>query len=101
MKYLKYFQKEVERSTYKDSSEFILPNVNYVVESDSVNFNPYVPPVPAGGIVYFSEGKLKSIHYNDWTSDLGIPVGVITIPQGFAPDGKARMVALSGQTKVT
>lgn len=100
MKYLKYFQTEVERSTYKDSSEFILPNVSYVVESDSVNFDPYIPPVPAGGIVYFADGKLKSIHYNDWDNSLGTPVGVITIPKGFAPDGKARMVALSGETSV-
>lgn len=46
MKYLKYFQTETERSTYKSSSDFILPNVNYVVESDSVDFDPYVPPVP-------------------------------------------------------
>ena len=42
MKYLKYFQTEVERSTYKSSSDFILPNVNYVVESNSVEFNPNI-----------------------------------------------------------
>lgn len=51
--------------------------------------------------MYFTDGKLKSIHYNDWDNSLGTPVGVITIPKGFAPDGKARMIALSGQTNTT
>ena len=97
MKYLKYFQKEVERSTYKDSSEFILPNVNYVVESDSVNFNPYVPQ-KAGDIVYYVNGGLKTIGYADWKTDLGTPVGVIVVPKGFAPDGKARMISLKYAT---
>ena len=91
---------------------FINPNA---IKSNSLDFNKFIgsedflkrlekierylwpPPVPAGGIVYFTEGKLKSIHYNDWDNSLGTPVGVITIPEGFAPDGKARMVALSGQ----
>lgn len=100
MKYLKYFKTEIERSDYKSSSNFILPNVNYVVESGSVDFNPYVPqivPPAAGDIVYYKDGSLKTIGYTEWKSELGTPVGVITIPAGFAPDGKARMVALSGQ----
>lgn len=101
MKYLKYFKTETERSDYKSSSEFILPNVNYVVESDSVDFNPYVlVPQKAGDIVYYVNGSLKTIGYTNWKTELGTPVGVITIPEGFAPDGKARMVALSGQTSV-
>lgn len=101
MKYLKYFETEIERSTYKSSSDFILPNVSYVVESDSVDFNPYVElkvPQKAGDIVYYVNGGLKTIGYADWDASLGIPVGVITIPEGFAPDGKARMLALSGVT---
>jgi hypothetical protein len=103
MKYLKYFQTETERSAYKDSSNFILPNVNYVVESDSVNFNPYVPKVPqkAGDIVYYVNGGLKTIGYANWDSSLGTPIGVIIIPEGFAPDRKARMVALSGESDTT
>ena len=103
MKHLRLFKTEAERSTYKGSSDFILPNVNYVVESDSVEFNPYVEPkVPqkAGDIVYYVDGSLKTIGCAEWDNSLGTPVGVITIPEGFAPDGKARMVALSGQTSV-
>lgn len=104
MKHLRLFKTEAERSTYKGSSDFIIPNVNYVVESDSVDFNPYVEPkVPqkAGDIVYYVNGGLKTIGYAEWDNSLGTPVGVITIPAGFAPDGKARMVALSGQTSTT
>ena len=103
MKHLRLFKTEAERSTYKGSSDFIIPNVNYVVESDSVDFNPYVEPkVPqkAGDIVYYVDGSLKTIGYTEWDNSLGTPVGVITIPEGFAPDGKARMVALSGQKQI-
>lgn len=100
MKYLKYLQTTNDFESFKNSEDYILPNVSYVVETEGVSFEPYVPPppVPAGGIVYFTEGKLKSIHYNEWDNSLGTPVGVITIPEGFAPDGKARMVALSEKT---
>ena len=55
------------------------------------------PPQQAGDIVYYKD-ILKTINYRDWNNSLGTPVGVITIPAGFAPDGKARMVALSGVT---
>lgn len=99
MKYLKLFQLESEYNSYKNGSDYILPNVSYIKETEGVSFEPCVPaPQKAGDIVYYVNGGLKTVSYNDWKTDLGTPVGVITIPSGFAPDGKARMVALSGQT---
>ena len=43
-----------------------------------------------GDIVYKANGKLNKINYEEWTSSLGTPVGVVVVPSGFAPDGKAK-----------
>ena len=57
------------------------------------------PPAPnsinVGDIVYWTGSERKTISPDRWISTLGTPIGVVTIPDGFAPDGKARMVALS------
>lgn len=42
MKYLKYFKTSNEHSTYKNSSDFITPNVSYVEENEGVSYNPLV-----------------------------------------------------------
>lgn len=42
MKYLKYFQQDSEYTQFKNSSDYILPNVSYVVADDFVNYNAYV-----------------------------------------------------------
>ena len=76
------------------------PHVAYIIDSNSCHYTPQIPPPPpaAGDVVYYTNGSLKTVKYTEWKTDLGTPVGVITIPEGFAPDGKARMIALSGQT---
>ena len=60
------------------------------------------PPAPnsinVGDVVYWTGSERKTISPDRWISTLGTPIGVVTIPDGFAPDGKARMVALSGVT---
>lgn len=40
MKYLKYFQQNSEYQTYKESADFITPNVSYAVDSTKVFYNP-------------------------------------------------------------
>lgn len=42
MKYLKYFKKASEYTEYKSSSDYVTPNVSYVVEGDFVDYNAYV-----------------------------------------------------------
>lgn len=44
MKYLKYFTNESDYQTFKDSEDYVLPNVSYVENSDIVMYNPYVEP---------------------------------------------------------
>ena len=73
------------------------PSIAYITNSNQAHYHPYVPPPPptyAGDIVYKSNGKLKTINYEEWTDSLGTPVGVVVVPSGFAPDGKARMLSL-------
>lgn len=45
MKYLKLFETEAEYTQFKDSEQFITPNVSYIENSDVVMYNPYVAPV--------------------------------------------------------
>ena len=47
MKYLKHFETSAQYDAFKDSEEFILPNVCYVIETESVGYEPYVAPVVA------------------------------------------------------
>ena len=98
--YLRKFSSSSDYQTYKEGESYVTPNVSLITENNSIHFNPVPPPPPpaAGDIVYYKDGSLKTVKYTNWKTELGTPVGVITIPEGFAPDGKARMVALSGQT---
>lgn len=56
-----------------------------------------VPQVAnVGDIAYkASDGSIKVIAPDAWSSALGTPIGVVVIPSGFAPDnGKARIISL-------
>ena len=95
-KYLKYFETEAEHASYKNGSDYVLPNVSYVEGDNTVHYHPYVPPPPgAGDIVYKSGSDLLTVDYTLWDASMGTPVGVLVIPEGFAPDGKARMLSLN------
>ena len=37
---------------------------------------------------------MKTTPYAKWNTSLGTPVGVVVVPEGFAPDGKVRIVSL-------
>lgn len=59
MKYLKLFKQVSEYETFKESEEYITPNVSYVVDSNEVMFAPAV----------------KTLTYN--MVDLGLPSGTL------------------------
>lgn len=62
--------------------------------------NPYIPPPPpkAGDVVYYANGTLNVTPLASYDSSMGTAVGVIVIPEGILPDGKARFVALQDAT---
>lgn len=59
MKYLKYFTNASDYQTFKDSEEYILPNVSYIEDSNVVMYGPAV----------------KTLTYN--MIDLGLPSGLL------------------------
>lgn len=62
MKYLKYLQTVNDFESFKNSEDYVLPNVSYVVENDSVSYDPYIPPlgvdsIPNGASIYGIDGR--------------------------------------------
>ena len=51
----------------------------------------------AGTLIYTkNDGKYYAVAADEWSDYLGTQVGVIVIPQGILPDGKARIVGIKG-----
>ena len=70
-----------------------------VEETNSVSYKAITPPPPpppamAGDIAYWDGSAVKTCTVDTWSTSLGTPVGVVVIPEGFAPDGKMRIVGL-------
>ena len=72
----------------------------YINEIKGLKFNPYIPPKPlpalAGDVAYWDGSKVKTTPLSNWNTSLGIAIGVVVVPEGFAPDGKVRIVSLMG-----
>lgn len=51
-----------------------------------------------GDIAYWDGSSVKTTPLSSWNSSLGTPVGVVMIGEGFAPDGKARIISLNSMT---
>ena len=108
MKYVKTFNESSEYENFLNSSEYLIPNITYVRNSNYVHFSiplnsgggdtPSEPDVPitadVGDIAYWSNGSIKTTPLSSWSSSLGTPVGVVVVPSGFAPDGKIRLIGL-------
>lgn len=96
MKYLRVFEKENNYTEYKDSSEWITPNISLIRETGGSKCKPYIPPPPAkaGDVAYWDGSKVKTTPLSKWEVSLGTPIGVVMVPEGFAPDGKVRIIGL-------
>lgn len=46
MKYLKYFEEVSAYEAYKNGSDFVTPNVSYVVEGNTVSYDPAIMDYP-------------------------------------------------------
>lgn len=98
MKYLKFFKKDNDYQNYVKSDDYNMPNVSYTEDTDIVYYN-YIPPIP--DIVYYDGSSLKTIHPLQYNTSMGTAVGVIVIPEGMLPDGKARFIALQDASAST
>ena len=97
MKYIKKFNTYTEYNTFKNSINYLIPNVSLIKEASTVDFSlpPTPPPIMAGDIVYWDNGTIKTTQLKWWKSSIGTPIGVVVIPEEFAPDGKIRIVSLN------
>ena len=103
MKYLKRFNKTSDYEAFKNGKDYVTPNVTYISEIKGFRFNPKTKPVVppseptlamAGDVAYWDGSKVKTTPLSSWNTTLGTPVGVVVVPEGFAPDGKVRIIGL-------
>lgn len=74
MKYLKYFDNTSAYEAYKNGSNYILPNVSYIVETKVVNYEPKLE-VGKYKIGILSKKDISKLTYN--MVDLGLPSGTL------------------------
>ena len=95
MKYLKVFENEGNYTLYKNSEDYITPNVSLIRETGGIKCKPYIPPPTSlGDVAYWDGNSVKTTPYSKWDVSLGTPVGVVVIPENMLPDGKPRIISL-------
>ena len=61
----------------------------------SVNWSVLAPPpINLCDIAYWDGSKVKTIAKDKYTTNLGTAIGVVVIPEGMLPDGRARIMGL-------
>ena len=98
MKYLRKFSSEAEYQAFMGGGDYVEPHVvsvNIGTVKPSMRYKKFIPP-PAmvGDIAYWDGSSVKTVALSEWNTSLGTPVGVVVIPEGFAPDGKVRLIGL-------
>lgn len=99
MKYLKSFETDAEYQNFKQTDEFIKPNVPHCVNENHVHYNPIPSPKDiVGSIAYYDGSTVKFALKDDYTSTMGTPIGVVVIPQSHMEDGKCRVMSLANMS---
>ena len=99
MKYFRVFETESNYTDFVNGSDYVTPNLCVIRSTGGTKCKPYIPPPPtlaavAGDVAYWDGSSVKTTPLSNWNTSLGTPVGVVVVPTGFAPDGKARIVSL-------
>ena len=95
MKYLKVFENESNYTSYKNSKDYITPNVSMIKATGGFRCKPYIPPpVLVGDVAYWNGSSVKTTPHSKWNPSLGTPIGVVVVPEGFAPDRRPRIISL-------
>ena len=66
MKYLKYLQTAIDFESFKNSEDYVTPNVSYVEETNGVSYEPYVPKDMSGYLTIeaLEDGLTASLSIN-------------------------------------
>lgn len=97
MKYLKVLENEAAHEAFKNSEEYVTPNLCYLKDVGGIRWKAYTPPpqpILAGDVAYWDGSSVKTTPLSKYNTSLGTPVGVVVVPEGFAPDGKPRIISL-------
>ena len=89
MKFLKLFNNADEYNAYINSADAVLPMV-----SSFDNNVKYVKGSHIGDVAYWDGFEIQVIELSKYKPELGKAVGVVVIPSGTLPDGKARIMSL-------
>lgn len=73
MKHLKLFETDAQYESFRESSDFILPNVSWIVESDTVMYGISKMEEGKYKVHYASKKNISGLTYN--AVDLGLPSG--------------------------
>lgn len=95
MKYLKVLENEAAHEAFKNGSEYVEPHICYLKDTGGIRWKAYTPPPAlAGDVAYWDGSSVRTTPYSKWDGSMGTPVGVVVVPEGFAPDGRPRIVSL-------
>jgi hypothetical protein len=102
MNYLKLFQTDAEYQIFKQSDKFIKPNVSHCVNENHVHYSPIPSPKDiVGSVAYYDGATVKFALKEDYASTMGIPIGVLVVPQSHMEDGKCRVMSLANMSYKT
>ena len=96
MKYIHVFENTEDYDAYVTGGHYIEPSFCFIKNDTLVKYHPYF--ISVGDIAYWDGSAVCTVTQSEWNTSLGTPVGVVVIPEGMLPDGKARMVGLKYAT---
>lgn len=96
MKYIHVFENTEDYDAYVTGGHYIEPSFCFIKNDTLVKYHPYF--ISVGDIAYWDGSQVCTVPQTEWNSSLGTPVGVVVIPEGMLPDGKARMFGLKYAT---
>ena len=96
---MKYLSNHEEYNSFLSAGiqEEQMPHVAYIKADNRVIYIARREPV---SIAYIATGEtgnvISTIEHTKWLDELGTAVGVVVIPRGILPDGKARIMGIKG-----
>jgi hypothetical protein len=76
---------------FLNNTDIKYPTICYIRETNSIKWQS--KPLKTQ-IAYEKDSKIEYIDYDEFDLSIGTPIGIVVIPEGFLPDGKARMMSL-------
>lgn len=96
MKYVNKFATITEYNTFKNSSNYVTPNLNFIVSEKKIYRAPkQVIVCNYGDIVYIKNNVINVCPLSSYSSSMGNVIGVVVIPNNILPDSYPRMISIN------